>query len=124
MTDLNQTYKCQVCGNMVGVLRTGGGQLVCCGQSMDLLQENTEDAAQEKHLPVVEKIENGFRVKIGEVPHPMEEDHYIAWIEILADQKIYRKYLKPGSAPEAEFEIKADSVIVREYCNLHGLWKT
>jgi superoxide reductase len=123
MVELNQIYKCNICGNITEVVHVGGGELVCCGQPMQLMKENTEDAAQEKHVPVIEKTEKGVKVKIGEAPHPMEDAHYIEWIEILADGKIYRKYLNPGDAPEAEFEIQADSVVAREYCNLHGLWK-
>jgi superoxide reductase len=123
MVELNQIYKCNICGNITEVVHVGGGELVCCGQPMQLIKENTEDAAQEKHVPVIEKTEKGVKVKIGEVPHPMEDAHYIEWIEILADGKIYRKYLNPGDSPEAEFEIQADSVTAREYCNLHGLWK-
>jgi len=123
MTKLNQVYKCEVCGNIVTVLHEGVGELVCCGQPMKLMEENTVDATREKHVPVVEKIANGFKVKVGEVAHPMEASHYIEWIEIIADGKSFRKFLKPGDEPEAEFMIKADNVIAREYCNLHGLWK-
>jgi len=124
MTEQGQIYKCNVCGNIVEVLHTGAGQLVCCGQPMQLLEENTVDAAEEKHVPVIEKTENGVRVKVGEVPHPMEEDHHIEWIEIIADGRSYRKFLKPGNVPEAEFEIRAEEITAREYCNLHGLWKS
>jgi len=123
MTELNQIYKCSVCGNIVEVVHAGAGELVCCGQPMELLKENTTDAAQEKHVPIIEKTENGIKVTVGEVPHPMESEHFIEWIEILADNKAYRKYLKPGDAPEAEFCIKASEITAREYCNLHGLWK-
>ncbi len=123
MTQLKQIYKCMRCGNIVEILHEAGGELVCCGEPMTLLNENTVDASREKHVPQVEKIEGGFRVKVGSVAHPMEEKHYIEWIELIAGNKIYRKHLKPGEVPEAEFLIKADSVEVREYCNLHGLWK-
>jgi superoxide reductase len=123
MTEQLQVYKCEMCGNMVEVLHTGAGELVCCGAPMKLYVENTVDAAKEKHVPVVEKIAGGFKVKVGSVPHPMEEKHYIEWVEIIADGKAYREFLKPGQAPEATFEIKADKVEAREYCNLHGLWK-
>ena len=99
------------------------GTLVCCGLNMELQNENTTDAAQEKHVPVVEKIDGGFRVKVGEVDHPMEEKHFIEWIEILAGEEVERKYLKPGEAPVAEFKTDADDVTAREYCNLHGLWR-
>ncbi len=122
MTELNQIYKCNVCGNIVEMVHTGAGQLVCCGQPMELQKENTVDAAEEKHVPVVEKTETGVKVKIGSIPHPMEEAHFIEWIEILADGKIYRKFLKPGDAPEVEFCIEAENISAREYCNLHGLW--
>ncbi len=123
MTKLNQIYKCDVCGNIVEVLHTGVGELVCCAQPMRLMKENTEDATQEKHVPVIEKTETGIKVKVGEIAHPMDENHYIEWIEVLADGKVYRKYLKPGDKPEAEFPITSESIEVREYCNLHGLWK-
>jgi superoxide reductase len=108
---------------MVEVLHTGAGELVCCGAPMKNFVENTVDAAREKHVPVVEKIAGGFKVKVGGVPHPMEEKHYIEWIEIIADGKAYREFLQPGQAPEATFAIQADTVTAREYCNLHGLWK-
>ena len=123
MTEKLQIYKCEVCGNIVEMLHEGKGELVCCGQSMKLIVENTVDAAKEKHVPVVEKITGGFKVKIGSVPHPMEEKHYIEWIELLVGGKAYRQFLKPGEAPEAIFKIEADQASAREYCNLHGLWK-
>jgi superoxide reductase len=123
MTEKLQVYKCEVCGNIVEVLHEGKGELVCCGQPMKLQVENTVDAAKEKHVPVVEKITGGFKVKIGSVPHPMEEKHYIEWIELLVGGKAYRQFLKPGEAPEAIFQIEADQASAREYCNLHGLWK-
>jgi superoxide reductase len=123
MTDRLQIYKCEVCGNIVEVLHTGVGELVCCKEPMTLLAENYTDAAREKHVPVVEKSDGGFNIKIGSIAHPMEPNHYIEWIEIIADGKAYRRFLKPGDAPEASFMIKADQVIAREYCNLHGLWK-
>jgi len=123
MIALNQIYKCDVCGNIVEVVHAGGGELVCCGQPMKLLQENTTDAAQEKHVPVIEKSGNKVTVKVGSVAHPMVEEHYIEFIEVIADGKVYRKFLKPGEAPEATFEITANKLIAREYCNLHGLWK-
>jgi len=123
MTERLQIFKCEVCGNIVEVLHTGQGQLVCCGVPMKLFVENTVDAAKEKHVPVVEKVPGGFKVKVGSVPHPMEEKHYIEWIEIIADGKAYRVFLEPGQTPEATFEIQAETVTAREYCNLHGLWK-
>ncbi len=118
MTERKQIYRCNVCGNIVEVLHASYGELVCCGQPMEQLVENTVDAALEKHVPVIEKTETGVKVKVGSVPHPMEEEHYIEWVEIIADGRVYRKFLKPGDEPEAVFEIKA------EYCNLHGLWKS
>ena len=123
MTKKLQIYKCEVCGNMVEMIHEGQGELVCCGQPMKLFVENTVDAAREKHVPVVEKTPNGVKVKIGSVPHPMEEKHYIEWIEIIAGGKAYRQFLKPGEKPEATFCVDAAQVTAREYCNLHGLWK-
>ncbi|MBW2644746.1 MAG: desulfoferrodoxin [Deltaproteobacteria bacterium] len=123
MTKRLQIYKCEVCGNMVEMVHAGEGELVCCGQPMKLFVENSVDAAKEKHVPVVEKAAHGINVKIGSVAHPMEEKHYIEWIEIIADGKAYRKFLKPGDAPEAKFCIEADLITAREYCNVHGLWK-
>jgi len=122
MTEKLQIYKCEVCGNIVEMLHAGAGELVCCGQPMKLFRENTVDAAKEKHVPVIEKTAAGIKVMVGSVPHPMEQAHYIEWIEVIADGKAYRKFLNPGDAPEAVFEIKADKVTAREYCNLHGLW--
>ncbi len=118
-----EVYKCNVCGNIVEVLFVGGGELVCCGQPMELLTEKTADIGKEKHVPVIEKTKSGVKVKIGSIPHPMEEKHYIQWIELIADGEIYRKFLKLGEAPEAEFCIKAKKISAREYCNLHGLWE-
>ena len=123
MTARLQIYKCEICGNIVEVLHEGAGELVCCGQPMKLLVENTVDAAKEKHVPVIEKTATGVKVKVGSVAHPMEEKHYIEWIEIIADGKAFRQFLKPGNAPEAVFEIKANKIEAREHCNLHGLWK-
>ncbi len=124
MTAQKHIYKCNVCGNIVEVLYLGGGQLVCCGQPMELLKEKTEDVGKEKHVPVIERTESGVKIKIGSIPHPMEEKHYIEWVEIIIDGGVYRKYLKPGDKPEAEFEIKEEKIEVREYCNIHGLWKS
>ncbi len=123
MTERLQVYKCEVCGNIVEVVHEGEGELVCCGQPMKLFVENTVDAAKEKHVPVVEKTAEGIKVKVGSVAHPMEEKHYIEWIEVIADGKAYRQFLNPGDAPEATFNVSAEQVTVREYCNLHGLWK-
>lgn len=118
-----QVYRCSVCGNIVEVLTVGGGELVCCGKPMELQTENTVDASKEKHVPVVERTSDGFKVTVGSVPHPMEEKHFIMWIELIADGKAYREFLKPGEKPEAFFCLKAEKVAAREYCNLHGLWK-
>lgn len=124
MTKGLEIYKCEVCGNMVEIIHEGVGQLVCCNQPMKLYEENTVDASKEKHVPVIEKIEGGYKVKVGSVPHPMEEKHYIEWIELIADGRSYREFLKPGQAPEAIFMIAASNVSAREYCNLHGLWRS
>jgi len=123
MAEKLEVYKCMVCGNIVEVLHGGDGELVCCDQPMKRMVENTVDAAKEKHVPVIERMSGGFKVKVGSVAHPMEAKHYIEWIELLADGKAYRQFLEPGMAPEAVFEVEADSVSAREYCNLHGLWK-
>lgn len=123
MAEKLEIYKCELCGNIVEVLHGGGGELVCCGEPMKLYKENTVDAAKEKHVPVVEKTADGFKVKVGSVPHPMEEKHYIEWVEIIADGEAYRQFLNPGEAPEAAFCIKAEKVTAREFCNMHGLWK-
>jgi len=123
MAERMQVYKCEVCGNIVDVLHGGDGELVCCGQPMKLFVENTVDAAKEKHVPVIEKTDQGIKVKVGSVPHPMEEKHYIEWVEIIAGDKVYRQFLKPGESPEAVFCAEAGPVVAREYCNLHGLWK-
>ncbi len=123
MAERYEVYKCEVCGNIVEVLNGGAGELVCCGQPMKLMTENTVDAAKEKHVPVIEKVPGGVKVAVGSVAHPMEEKHYIQWIEIIADGKVYRQYLKPGDAPEATFAVEATDITAREYCNLHGLWK-
>ncbi len=124
MTKRNEIYKCLECGNIVEILHGNGAPLVCCGQKMKLFVENTTDAAKEKHVPVIEKIDGGFLVKVGSIAHPMEEKHYIEWIEIQADNRVYKKYLNPGDKPQAVFKIDAENVVAREYCNLHGLWKT
>jgi len=122
MAEKLQIYKCKICGNIVEVLHGGDGELVCCGQPMKNLAAKTADVGKEKHVPVIEKIAGGVKVKIGSVPHPMEEKHYIEWIEIIADGKAYRQFLKPGEAPEAIFKVEAKTITAREYCNVHGLW--
>lgn len=123
MAEKLEIYVCEICGNIIEVLHEGVGELVCCGEPMKLMKENTVDAAKEKHVPVIEKAEHGIKVKIGSVPHPMEPKHYIEWIELIADGRAYRKFLGPGDAPEATFCIDATTISAREYCNLHGLWK-
>lgn len=123
MTEKREVYRCPICGNIVAVLHAGAGELVCCGQPMERQKENTVDAATEKHVPVIEKTDRGYRVTVGSVLHPMEETHFIEWIELIADGTTYRRDLGPGDAPVAEFCVQADSVSAREYCNLHGLWQ-
>ena len=123
MAERLQVYKCELCGNIVEVLHGGVGELVCCGQPMTLLTENTVDASKEKHVPVIEKVSGGYKVKVGAVAHPMEEKHHIEWIELIAGDKAYRQFLKVGDAPEAFFAVDAAQVSAREFCNLHGLWK-
>jgi len=123
MAEKLEIYKCDVCGNIVEVLHGSQGELVCCGQPMVKLVENTVDAAKEKHVPVVEKVDAGVKVKVGEVAHPMEEKHFIEWVEVIADGKVYRQFLNPGDTPEATFNVEAEQITAREYCNLHGLWK-
>jgi len=124
MTKRLQIYKCEVCGNIVEVLHEGAGELVCCGQPMKLFVENTVDASKEKHVPVMEKTKDSIIVKVGSVPHPMEEKHYIEWIQLIADGQTYRQFLNPGDKPEATFRLTAKNVNAREYCNIHGLWKS
>lgn len=123
MAERYEVYKCDLCGNIVQVLFGADGELVCCGQPMKKLTENTVDATKEKHVPVIEKIDGGYRVKVGSIAHPMEQKHWIQWIELMADGRSYFQFLDPGQAPEAVFNIEAASVSAREYCNLHGLWK-
>ncbi len=122
MTKRDQILKCAVCGQIVQVLLKGA-KIKCCSQAMEVMSENTVDAAVEKHVPVVEKTDNGIRVKVGEVAHPMEDAHYIQWVEVLTDNRVLRVHLNPGDAPEAEFCTNDTTVTVRAYCNLHGHWK-
>lgn len=124
MAEKLQVYKCELCGNIIEVLHGGAGELVCCGQPMNLFVENTVDAAQEKHVPVMEKSADGIKVKVGSIPHPMEEKHYIEWVEVIAGGKVYRQFLEPGQSPEAVFCPEGSAATVRAYCNLHGLWKS
>ncbi len=121
--DLGNYYKCNICGNVVQVSFVGGGELICCGQPMVLLKENAQEASTEKHIPVIKKEDKGYRVVIGSIEHPMEEKHYIVFIELVADGIHYKKFLKPKDKPEAFFEVEAKEIFALEYCNLHGLWK-
>ncbi|MDL2285987.1 desulfoferrodoxin [Desulfococcaceae bacterium OttesenSCG-928-F15] len=123
MTKRLDIYRCGICGNLIEVFIAGGGELVCCGKPMKHETENTVDAALEKHVPVVEKIPGGFKVTVGSVEHPMLAEHYIEWIEVIDGDRVYRQDLHPGQKPVATFMIDAESVIARESCNLHGLWK-
>ena len=122
-TELKQIYKCNVCGNMVEMVHSGAGELVCCGQPMELKTEKNQDEGQEKHVPVVEKTTSGVIVKIGSIPHPMDSEHYIEWIEVITEHRVCRKHLEPGQEPSAEFFLEAENIEVRAYCNVHGLWK-
>ena len=116
-------YRCERCGNIVALIKKGGGTLTCCGQAMTKLEANSTDAAKEKHVPVVTKEDGKIKVAVGSTPHPMLPEHHIEWIALVADDKVELKYLKPGEEPKAEFaEVKSGTVYA--YCNLHGLWKT
>lgn len=123
MMERNQIYRCTICGNIVEVVNAAKGTLSCCGQPMKLMKENTTDGAREKHVPVVERIDGGYKVMIGSVEHPMADNHYIQWIELSADNMLFRKFLTPGEKPEAIFKVDVEEVTAREYCNLHGLWE-
>ena len=123
MTSLQEIYKCDICGNIVEILHPGVGALVCCGSNMQLLAENSTDAAQEKHVPVLDISDDNVTVSVGSAAHPMQDEHYIEWIEVIADGSSYRAFLKPGDAPRACFSITASKVTARAYCNLHGLWQ-
>jgi superoxide reductase len=126
MLKRNSVYRCAICGNIVEVLHVGGGTLACCGQPMNYLEEHTADTSLEKHVPFIVKTATGYLVKVGEMQdHPMLDAHFIVWIELDTDNGTYRKFLKPGDKPEAEFLTEASETATgaREYCNLHGLWK-
>jgi superoxide reductase len=123
MIERRQVYVCSVCGNVVEVLRVGGGTLVCCNQKMNLAEENSADASQEKHVPVVARGKGEVGVSVGSIAHPMAEDHYIEWIELAHDDGATVQFLKPGGAPKAMFPCPGGQVTARAYCNLHGLWK-
>ena len=118
-----EVYKCETCGNIVQVLTGGQGALVCCGGPMALLPEQTADSAVEKHVPVIERTADGIKVTVGSTLHPMVDEHWIEWIEVIADGQDYRQYLNPGDEPVAVFAIQADAITAREHCNVHGLWK-
>jgi len=122
MTAVRELYRCSVCGNIIEVVHASGGTLVCCGQPMQRLVEKTTDVGNEKHVPVIEKTPQGYKVRVGAIPHPMEDKHFIEWVELLADDMVFRKELKPGMKPEADFLVQAASVRARSYCNIHGLW--
>lgn len=123
MTKRNEVYKCALCGNIVTVSHEAGGKLVCCGQEMELMPVKTADQTLEKHVPVIEKTADGIKVTVGSSLHPMMDNHYIEWIEVLKGDVVMRKYLKPGESPSAEFPMEfSDEIIAREYCNIHGLW--
>lgn len=125
MTQLNQIYKCPICGNIVEVTHHGAGTLVCCGQNMTLMEEKfLSEEGQEKHVPLIERTEQGIVVKVGSLAHPMEQAHYIEWIEIMFAGKVDRQYLQAGQAPEAHFNVKEENIVARAYCNVHGLWKS
>ena len=119
-----ELYKCELCGNLVEVLHGGDGELVCCNEPMVLLKAKTTDEGKEKHVPVIDKIDGGIKVSVGLIPHPMEEKHFIEWIEVIADGNSYRQFLQPGQAPEAVFNLEADSITACEHCTIHGLWKS
>jgi len=123
MTELNQIYKCNVCGNIVEMVHSGAGELVCCGSPMELKQEKSEEEGTEKHKPVIERTSSGVIVRVGEFPHPMTSEHHIAWIEIITEHRTYRKGINLASEPSAEFFIDAEHIRARAYCNIHGLWK-
>lgn len=123
-TDKLQIYKCKTCGNIVEIMHGALGELVCCGNPMEFQKENTVDASKEKHVPVLEENGITIKVKVGAAPHPMTPEHHIEWIEVINKDYVNRKYLKPGDKPEADFYVhKQPGLILREYCNLHGLWK-
>ena len=123
MANRLDVYRCDLCGHIIEVVNKGEGTLVCCGQNMTFLSENTQDAALEKHVPVIEITQDGIKVSVGKVAHPMTDEHYIQWIEVVVDDKISRAWLKPGDKPEAVFNVKGSRITAREYCNLHGHWK-
>ena len=122
MTEKRELYHCPICGNLVEVLNNGAGTLVCCGKPMARIEGNATDASQEKHVPVIEKIEGGYKVTVGTIGHPMTEEHFIQWIELVTPSFVFRRELRPGNEPEAVFMTTEEPIMAREYCNLHGLW--
>ncbi|MDR1045546.1 MAG: desulfoferrodoxin [Candidatus Adiutrix sp.] len=123
MAERYSIFKCEPCGDIIESLYDGGGTVTCCGKPATLMAAGAVDASREKHVPVISKIPGGYQVKVGSATHPMEEKHYIMWIDLLAGDYCLRKFLKPGEAPEAEFKTEAAEVAARAYCNLHGLWQ-
>jgi len=115
-------YKCEICGNIVEVLHAGMGVLVCCGQNMTLLPEKVTEQGNEKHLPVIEQNGNEYHIKVGEIQHPMLDEHHIEWIDAVTEKEVLRKFLKAGEVPEMVFSTKYKLIKVREHCNIHGLW--
>ena len=125
MLERGQIFRCNTCGNMFELILVGGGSPTCCGSDLELLSDDPKDVGSEKHIPIIEKTDSGVKVKVGKVPHPMEEKHYIAWIEIITDNETQRAFLKPGDAPEAEFMVEdINNLKAKEYCIIHGLWRS
>jgi len=127
MTEKGQIYRCNVCGNIVSILCSGQGNLICCEVPMELLEAKQGDVGPEKHIPVIEKIGAEIKVKVGEVPHPMEEEHYIQWVELATNKQVFLQLLEPGDKPEAVFPVDLNpetELNARSYCNIHGLWKS
>ena len=125
MLKRGQIFRCNTCGNMFELINVGGGTPACCGNEMEILSDAPKDVGAEKHVPIIEKTESGVKVKIGSIPHPMEETHYIAWIEIITDNETQRVFLQPGDAPEAVFKIDdTTNLFAKEYCTVHGLWRS
>ncbi len=125
MSQKNTVYKCAICGNVATILHAEAPDIHCCGQPMNVLMENTDDdAAVEKHVPVIEKTNTGTKVKVGSAPHPMEAAHFIEWIELSDGTQICRKFLSSNDKPEADFCLTGDKLIAKAYCNIHGFWKS
>lgn len=124
MTKNLQVYKCEICGNTVEMVHGAAGEMVCCGKPMTFIEEKTADWKNEKHVPIFADSTTGIKVIVGSTPHPMTEEHYIEWIEVLNGDYVNRKHLKPGDKAEAEFYVpKQSGLVLRSYCNIHGLWK-